>query len=52
VEGIVPHRLGSVYNARMPQEGAEQFKREFDRMINECSGAGYSRSFSREVCGG
>ena len=35
VEGIVPHRLGSVYNARMPQEGAEEFKREFDRMIND-----------------
>lgn len=35
VEGLCPDRLSSIYNARMPQENAVDFKREFEAIINE-----------------
>ena len=34
-EGIVPHRLGSMYCARMPEEKAPGFKREFEAIVEE-----------------
>jgi hypothetical protein len=35
VEGIVPHRLGSIYCARMPEDKALGFKKEFEAIHKE-----------------
>lgn len=34
-EGIVPHRLGSIYCARMPEDKATGFKQEFEAILGE-----------------
>ncbi len=34
-EGVVPHRLGSIYCARMPEEKALGFKKEFEAIVEE-----------------
>ena len=37
-EGIVPHRLSSIYCARMPEDKAVAFKQEFEAIFNEVAG--------------
>jgi hypothetical protein len=34
-EGVVPHRLGSIYCARMPEDKATGFKQEFEAILEE-----------------
>jgi hypothetical protein len=40
-EGIVPHRLSSIYCARMPEDKAVGFKQEFEAIFNEVAGCGW-----------